>query len=218
MVLIAIGLPTNLFILIFPVDFILDRMRTTVNVHGDSIGACVVEKLCEKQLKEGQSKECRELAFIIWSWNGNLKTIRCLDMRHGEFTQGKIHFTTIVLKRRNEFFLDLTKWLNSFYCTYFLSSTITFYHSGIASNARKRFVISFSPDCFSKTFPHYFYHVSCYDVLRHLNRSIEFWLTGFIAFSHPNNPPPEWDSGLWNFTNPWPENAQSTISSIILEV
>ncbi|PAV91110.1 hypothetical protein WR25_02812 [Diploscapter pachys] len=54
MVLIAIGLPTNLFILIFPVDFILDRIRTTVNVHGDSIGACVVEKLCEKQLKEAE--------------------------------------------------------------------------------------------------------------------------------------------------------------------
>ena len=65
MVLIAIGLPTNLFILIFPVDFILDRMRTTVNVHGDSIGACVVEKLCEKQLKEGQSKECKSLRLLF---------------------------------------------------------------------------------------------------------------------------------------------------------
>ncbi|KAJ1365317.1 putative sodium-dependent excitatory amino acid transporter glt-4 [Parelaphostrongylus tenuis] len=48
MVLIAIGLPSNLFILIFPVDFFLDRIRTTVNVHGDSIGAAVVGKLCEK--------------------------------------------------------------------------------------------------------------------------------------------------------------------------
>uniref|UniRef100_A0A1I7WUK5 Amino acid transporter n=1 Tax=Heterorhabditis bacteriophora TaxID=37862 RepID=A0A1I7WUK5_HETBA len=54
MVLIAIGLPSNLFILIFPVDFFLDRIRTTVNVHGDSIGAAVVGKLCEKYLKQGK--------------------------------------------------------------------------------------------------------------------------------------------------------------------
>ncbi|GMT35109.1 hypothetical protein PFISCL1PPCAC_26406 [Pristionchus fissidentatus] len=52
MVLIAIGLPSNLFILIFPVDFFLDRIRTTVNVHGDAIGAAVVGKLCEGYLKK----------------------------------------------------------------------------------------------------------------------------------------------------------------------
>lgn len=50
MVLIAIGLPSNLFVLIFPVDFFLDRIRTTVNVYGDSIGAAVVGKICEKYL------------------------------------------------------------------------------------------------------------------------------------------------------------------------
>uniref|UniRef100_A0A1I7TJ59 Amino acid transporter n=1 Tax=Caenorhabditis tropicalis TaxID=1561998 RepID=A0A1I7TJ59_9PELO len=53
MVLIAIGLPTNLFILIFPVDFMLDRLRTTVNVHGDSIATAVIERLCEDQLQKG---------------------------------------------------------------------------------------------------------------------------------------------------------------------
>ncbi|CAJ0583690.1 unnamed protein product, partial [Mesorhabditis spiculigera] len=53
MVLIAIGLPSNLFILIYPIDFFLDRIRTTVNVHGDSIGAAVVARLCEKYLQEG---------------------------------------------------------------------------------------------------------------------------------------------------------------------
>ncbi|CAI4225529.1 unnamed protein product [Auanema sp. JU1783] len=52
MVLIAIGLPSNLFILIFPVDFFLDRIRTTVNVHGDAIGAAVVGRLCEKFLAQ----------------------------------------------------------------------------------------------------------------------------------------------------------------------
>lgn len=55
MVLIAIGLPTNLFILIFPVDFMLDRLRTTVNVHGDSIATAVIERLCEDQLQKGNT-------------------------------------------------------------------------------------------------------------------------------------------------------------------
>lgn len=57
MVLIAIGLPTNLFILIFPVDFMLDRLRTTVNVHGDSIATAVIERLCEDQLQKGILKQ-----------------------------------------------------------------------------------------------------------------------------------------------------------------
>uniref|UniRef100_A0A158R3T2 Amino acid transporter n=1 Tax=Syphacia muris TaxID=451379 RepID=A0A158R3T2_9BILA len=50
MVLIALGLPSNLFILIYPVDFFLDRIRTTVNVHGDSIGAAIIAKICERYL------------------------------------------------------------------------------------------------------------------------------------------------------------------------
>ncbi|KAL6723075.1 hypothetical protein Aduo_018119 [Ancylostoma duodenale] len=66
MVLIAIGLPSNLFILIFPVDFFLDRIRTTVNVHGDSIGAAVVGKLCEKYLKQG-SAERNEQGYSMLS-------------------------------------------------------------------------------------------------------------------------------------------------------
>ncbi|PIO76606.1 excitatory amino acid transporter 1 family protein [Teladorsagia circumcincta] len=71
MVLIAIGLPSNLFILIFPVDFFLDRIRTTVNVHGDSIGAAVVGKLCEKYLKQdrtaGAASEHNEQGYSMLS-------------------------------------------------------------------------------------------------------------------------------------------------------
>lgn len=167
-----------------------------------------------KKVSQKNARAC--VYYLIMKWQ--LENHKVSRHETWWIYAGKNSFHNDSFEETEWVFLDLTKWLNSFYCTYFLSSTITFYHSGIASNARKRFVISSSPDCFSKTFPHYFYHVSYYDVLRHLNRSIEFWLTGFIAFSHPNNPPPEWDSGLWNFTNPWPENAQSTISSIILEV
>ncbi|KJH41846.1 excitatory amino acid transporter 1 family protein [Dictyocaulus viviparus] len=67
MVLIAVGLPSNLFILIFPVDFFLDRIRTTVNVHGDSIGAAVVGKLCEKYLKQGSSNEHDDQGYSMLS-------------------------------------------------------------------------------------------------------------------------------------------------------
>jgi Na+/H+-dicarboxylate symporter len=42
-VLNAVGLPLELIGLILPVDWLLDRFRTAVNVFGDSIGAAVVE-------------------------------------------------------------------------------------------------------------------------------------------------------------------------------
>uniref|UniRef100_A0A0M3HR40 Amino acid transporter n=1 Tax=Ascaris lumbricoides TaxID=6252 RepID=A0A0M3HR40_ASCLU len=64
MVLIAIGLPSNLFILIFPVDFFLDRIRTTVNVYGDSIGAAVVGKMCERYLPRN-SVETTESGYHV---------------------------------------------------------------------------------------------------------------------------------------------------------
>ncbi len=51
-VLNAVGLPLEYMVLILPVDWLLDRFRTTVNVFGDSVGAAVVEKA----LPEGESK------------------------------------------------------------------------------------------------------------------------------------------------------------------
>uniref|UniRef100_A0A915IJL2 Amino acid transporter n=1 Tax=Romanomermis culicivorax TaxID=13658 RepID=A0A915IJL2_ROMCU len=55
MVLIAVGLPSNYFILIIPVDWFLvgrDRFRTLTNVHGDSLGTGVVQKFCEDFLRK----------------------------------------------------------------------------------------------------------------------------------------------------------------------
>lgn len=43
-VLAAVGLPVELFVLVLPVDWFLDRFRTAVNVFGDAVGAAVVEK------------------------------------------------------------------------------------------------------------------------------------------------------------------------------
>ena len=43
-VLNAVGLPIEMIGLIIPIDWLLDRFRTAVNVFGDSVGAAIVEK------------------------------------------------------------------------------------------------------------------------------------------------------------------------------
>lgn len=43
-VLTAAGLPLEGVGLILPVDWLLDRFRTTINVWGDGVGAAVVDR------------------------------------------------------------------------------------------------------------------------------------------------------------------------------
>ena len=47
-VLTAVGLPIEGIGLLLAVDWFLDRLRTTVNVWGDSVGTTVIEKICFK--------------------------------------------------------------------------------------------------------------------------------------------------------------------------
>uniref|UniRef100_A0A0R3X2Y7 Amino acid transporter n=1 Tax=Hydatigena taeniaeformis TaxID=6205 RepID=A0A0R3X2Y7_HYDTA len=51
MVLTSVGLPINDIALIFAVDWMLDRIRTSINVMGDAFGAGIVAHLCREQLR-----------------------------------------------------------------------------------------------------------------------------------------------------------------------
>ena len=52
MVLDTVGLPADQISLILAVDWLLDRFRTTVNVLGDCLGARIVDKLSQSELKK----------------------------------------------------------------------------------------------------------------------------------------------------------------------
>jgi len=54
-VLQAVGLPLEGIGMLLSIDWFLDRLRTSVNVWGDSIGAAVVDRLEDKFIKEGET-------------------------------------------------------------------------------------------------------------------------------------------------------------------
>ncbi|KAL7056375.1 hypothetical protein AAHC03_020978 [Spirometra sp. Aus1] len=58
LVLTSVGLPTNDITMILAVDWLLDRIRTSVNVFGDAIGAGIVDHLCKKDL-QARDEEAR---------------------------------------------------------------------------------------------------------------------------------------------------------------
>ncbi|ESO00120.1 hypothetical protein HELRODRAFT_192743 [Helobdella robusta] len=61
LVLTAVGLPTQDISLIVSVDWLLDRIRTSVNVLGDSFGAGIVDHLSKKELIEQDREREEEL-------------------------------------------------------------------------------------------------------------------------------------------------------------
>ncbi|CAF0717381.1 unnamed protein product [Brachionus calyciflorus] len=55
----ALNLPTHQISLIYTVDWFLDRLRTTVNVWGDSIGAGIVDHLSRKEIEQIEEENRR---------------------------------------------------------------------------------------------------------------------------------------------------------------
>ena len=51
LVVTALGLPTQDIGILFSVEWLLDRCRTVVNVLGDSVGAGLIHKLSEHDLR-----------------------------------------------------------------------------------------------------------------------------------------------------------------------
>jgi len=61
MVLQTVGLPTADIGLLLSLDWLLDRLRTAINVLGDSIGAGIIHHLSKKQLEDDDSKAVESL-------------------------------------------------------------------------------------------------------------------------------------------------------------
>ncbi|CAH1772538.1 unnamed protein product [Owenia fusiformis] len=60
-VLTAVNLPADDIAIILTVDWLLDRFRTAINVLGDSIGAGVVAKLSEAELRAADLEHAKEI-------------------------------------------------------------------------------------------------------------------------------------------------------------
>ncbi|PAA83798.1 hypothetical protein BOX15_Mlig001421g4, partial [Macrostomum lignano] len=60
LVLSAVGLPTDDISLILAVDWLLDRMRTSINVVGDAFGAGIVDHFCRGELQKQDAEAAAE--------------------------------------------------------------------------------------------------------------------------------------------------------------
>jgi len=75
MVLTAVGLPPEKAALIIPVDWFLDRLRTTINVFGDTVGAAIVDKTCSKYLTDEKQQEEPKTAHDHVPENGYIQSV-----------------------------------------------------------------------------------------------------------------------------------------------
>ncbi|CAH8596618.1 unnamed protein product [Schistosoma intercalatum] len=72
LVLTSVGLPTKDISLILAVDWLLDRIRTSINVMGDAVGAGIVNHLCYKELAQKDAEIDKEIDEVVEEYTREL--------------------------------------------------------------------------------------------------------------------------------------------------
>nr|CAH8864696.1 unnamed protein product [Trichobilharzia regenti] len=72
LVLTSVGLPTKDISLILAVDWLLDRIRTSINVMGDAVGAGIVNFLCQKELAQNDAEIEKEIDEVVEGYTREL--------------------------------------------------------------------------------------------------------------------------------------------------
>ncbi|XP_075262882.1 excitatory amino acid transporter 2-like isoform X1 [Convolutriloba macropyga] len=70
LVLNAVGLPTDDIVLILSVDWLLDRLRTSVNVLGDAYGAGIVDHFCQGKVANNNNNNINNILHVQVSGPG----------------------------------------------------------------------------------------------------------------------------------------------------
>ncbi|GMT17055.1 hypothetical protein PFISCL1PPCAC_8352, partial [Pristionchus fissidentatus] len=82
-VLTALGLPSNDISLILTIDFLLDRLRTAVNVIGDAYGCGFVHALCKDDIEQIEQRMERNEQDGLNHWGHKSHNTLSIDVKHG---------------------------------------------------------------------------------------------------------------------------------------
>uniref|UniRef100_A0A1I8HJ12 Amino acid transporter n=1 Tax=Macrostomum lignano TaxID=282301 RepID=A0A1I8HJ12_9PLAT len=101
LVLSAVGLPTDDISLILAVDWLLDRLRTSINVVGDAFGAGIVDHFCKAELQKQDEEAAAQAKEALETGGGDGRprrlsvaaALQVSDQQRGLFPQ--IHVTEV---------------------------------------------------------------------------------------------------------------------------
>ncbi|KAK4468442.1 hypothetical protein MN116_007648 [Schistosoma mekongi] len=82
LVLTSVGLPTKDISLILAVDWLLDRIRTSINVMGDAVGAGIVNHLCHNELVQKDAEIEKEIDNVVEEYTRELSITTDHDKRN----------------------------------------------------------------------------------------------------------------------------------------
>ncbi|CAH8622819.1 unnamed protein product [Heterobilharzia americana] len=87
LVLTSVGLPTKDISLILAVDWLLDRIRTSINVMGDAVGAGIVNHLCRKELAQSDAEIEKEIDEVVEEYTRELSIGTDREKRNSSSTR-----------------------------------------------------------------------------------------------------------------------------------